>query len=159
MSSGWQTRFDESTSVTCVIDADSKIVYCNPAWNRFALQNNAPQATAGHVVGRSLFSYIPAVLEQHYRELVEMARARRELVGTDYECHNIHKFRQYHLTVLPIPQTSLMAMVHSLRVERPVTFEPHRASSYHRGAGNVVTMCAQCRRTRDALRHWNCGWT
>jgi hypothetical protein len=155
MSSAWQDRFDESTSVTCVISGDSTIVYCNPAWDLFAEQNNGPCATTGHVLGRPFFSYIPAVLKQHYRAIVDRARVRRELAESDYQCHSIHKFRKYHLTLLPIPGTDLLAMVHSLLVERPMPFEPQAASAYHHGAGNVVTMCAQCRRTRNTQQHWN----
>jgi hypothetical protein len=156
MSSEWQVRFDESTSVTCVIDVDSTIVYCNPAWDLFALQNNGPGATAGHVLGRSLFSYIPAVLNSQYRTLVDTARLGRKSSGSNYECHSPDQFRIYRLIVLPIPDTDLIAMVHSLRVERAMMFGPMDVSAYHHGPGNVVTLCAQCRRTKNNHhRYWD----
>jgi hypothetical protein len=156
MSSEWQDRFDKSASVTCVIDVDSKIIYCNPQWDRFALDNNGPGATAHHVLGTSLFAYVPDVLEPHYRRLVETSRRESTGAGSDYECHSAGEFTVYHLALLPIPRTDLLAMVHSLRVERPMNMYPLNVSAYHHGPGNVVTMCAQCRRTRNNHHHlWN----
>jgi hypothetical protein len=155
MYSEWKFGFDTSARVTCVIDADSIIRYCNPAWDHFALQNNARRATMDYVLGQPLFDYIPAILEAHYRKLVDTARLGREGAGSDYECHSLDKFRVYHLTVLPIPQTDLLAMVHSLRVERAMTFNALDGSAYHRGPGNVVTMCAQCRRAKNNHQQWN----
>jgi hypothetical protein len=146
----WQARFETSASVTCAIDVDSTIVYCNPAWNVFAIQNNGNHATADYVLGRSLFAYIPATLAPHYRKIVETSRVRRHGAGSDYQCHSTDKFRTYRLMVFPIPHTDLLAMVHSLRVERAMTYKPLNVSSYHHGPGNVVTMCAQCRRTRNS---------
>jgi hypothetical protein len=143
----WQARFEKSASVTCVIDADSTIIYCNPRWNAFALENDGACATTKHVLGGSLFSYIPAVFEPHYRKLVDTSRLEHRVTGCDYECHSGEKFRKYHLKLLPVPRTDLLAMVHSLRVERDLVFESVEPSRYSHGS--VVTMCAQCRRTKN----------
>jgi hypothetical protein len=157
MSDKWKRRFETSASVTCVIDADSTIIYCNPAWDDFALRNGGERATTRDVVGRALFDYIPSVLEPHHRKLIATSRLEIGGAATDYNCHTIDKFRRYHLKILPIPHTDLLAMVHSFRVERPLTFESRPVSEYHHGPGSVVTMCAQCRRVknnRDCLWDW-----
>jgi hypothetical protein len=156
MSGEWQAQFERSASEICVIDVDYRIIYCNPSWDLFALQNDRSGATASHVLGRSFFAFVPRVLHSHYRTLVETSRLERKGAGRDYECHSPDKFRMYHLMVLPIPGTDLTAMVHSLRVERPMIFRPLNVSAYHHGPGNIVTMCAQCRRTKNNQRHhWN----
>jgi hypothetical protein len=145
----WLDRFEKSASVTCVIDADSTIIYCNPAWNAFAFDNNGECATSSYVLGKSLFSYVPSALEPHYRKLLAASRVGRKGAGSDYECHSVDKFRKYHMEVLPIPGSDLLAMVHSLRVEQAMTFERRQHSDYHHGPGNVVTMCAHCRRAKN----------
>ena len=144
----WEAQFHKSASVTCVIEADSTIIYCNPAWDRFALQNNGIGATADYVVGRWLFAYIPAVLKLHYRKLIDTARRDRRIVAQDYECPSADMFQKYHLKILPIPHTNLVAMVHSLCFKHAMDIETVLPTAYHHGTGNVVTMCAQCRRTK-----------
>lgn len=151
----WRRRFETSASVTCVIDVDSVITYCNPAWDAFALRNGGACATSRKVLGSSLYDYVPGVLQPHYRKIIEASRLNLRGGGTDYECNTPGSFRIYHMAVLPIPNTDLLAMVHSLRIERSPTFEPQRVSAYHRGPGNVVTMCAQCRRSKN---NQNCVW-
>jgi hypothetical protein len=76
----------------------------------------------------SLFAYLPTVLEQHYRKLVNTSRIKRKGGESDYECHSTDCVSLYHLKVLPVPHTDLLAMVYSLRVERSMTFEPLEAS-------------------------------
>ncbi len=151
----WEWRFEKSSSVTCVIDAEDTIIYCNPAWDTFALQNNGAGATASHVLGRSLLAYIPLVLKSHYRKLIAAASQQKRVLGSNYECHRADLFRQYYLKLLPIPDTSLLAMVHSLYFERAMTLAAVHPSACKHGPDDVVTMCAQCRCTRmSGTCHW-----
>jgi hypothetical protein len=156
MSGEWKTRFETSAGMTCVIDSKSTIVYCNPAWDYFARRNDGERATSSYVVGHAYLAYIPEVLLPRYRQLITNATVERAVCGEDYEGRSAQAYYRYRLTLLPIPGTSLVAMVHSVFVERAVPQQPMRASEYHHGPGKVVTMCAQCRRTRrNPNHHWD----
>ncbi|MFZ0687522.1 MAG: PAS domain-containing protein [Terriglobales bacterium] len=150
----WQTRFENSSSVTCVLDEGRRLIYCNPAWDAFALYNNGIRATSRHVLGQQLFDYIPEVLQDHYDRLLLRAALGRKIVGSDYECNTDGKFRKFRLVLLPIPKTNLLAMVHALRIERPMTL-PSLDPAICRFPNKAVTMCAQCRRTKGGDCRWN----
>jgi len=57
-------------------------MYCNPAWNRFARSNGAPQLTSEAVVGSDLFDAIPEVLRAVY------SAAFREVLNPDGSGNN-----------------------------------------------------------------------
>jgi hypothetical protein len=57
-----------STAVSYILDSEFRIMYCNPAWNRFARSNGAPQLTSEAVVGSDLFDVIPADLRGLYSD-------------------------------------------------------------------------------------------
>jgi hypothetical protein len=156
MSEGWRDQFENSEDVACVIDRNTIIVYCNPRWDSFALRNGGPRAAGGHVKGRSLFSYIPSVLEPYYRKIIGTAISERKVGESDYECHSADKFCVYRLRLLPIAGTKLLAMVHSLRTEGDITLETRDRSADERSPGEAVSMCAHCRRTWNRkLLQWD----
>ena len=70
----WRTQFDHNETVTYVLDTAFTIVYCNPAWDRFALANSGESAIASIICGTPLFRYVPRILEYHYAKLFERAR-------------------------------------------------------------------------------------
>jgi PAS domain-containing protein len=144
----WRAIFEQSPSSTCVINADHTIVYCNPAWDSFALQNNGELATSSHVEGQNLLDYIPSVLHPYYRKLIATTMEEQKVTGRDYTCHSEDAFRMYRLVLIPIPATKLLAMEHTQRIARPMDLRPVDYLGYRDGTGHVVTMCAQCRRTK-----------
>jgi len=57
---------ERSEAVSYILDSQYRIMYCNPAWNRFAIANGAPQLANEAVVGSDLFAAIPEVLRASY---------------------------------------------------------------------------------------------
>jgi hypothetical protein len=106
--------------------------------------------TANYVVERSFFAYTLAILEPAHREPINTTIFEFAVVGTDYECHSPDTFRIYHLKILLIPHTDLLAIAHSLRVKHAMTFDVARNMLSSRLHG-VVAMCAQRRRTKTQL--------
>ncbi len=144
----WRKQFDKSNNVTCVLDQDSRIVYCNPAWDRFALSNAGDGAVASKVSGVSLFDCIPPVLHDHYRTLLDRARADRKILHAEYECNSPDVYREFQMNITPIPGTEWLALVHSLRVEAPIPYESLPLTNDDYRVDELIVMCAQCRRTR-----------
>lgn len=144
----WRTQFDRNDTATCVLDVAFTIVYCNPAWDRFALANNGESAIASRICGTPLFRYVPRVLEYHYSKLFERAREKNELVTADYECSSPDVFRKFRMQISPIPDTSLLAVVHPLLAHGDIPYPVFRSTDHDYGLGELVTICAQCRRTK-----------
>ena len=150
----WRAQFDGNESVTCVLDPAFTIVYCNPAWDRFALANNGESAIASRICRTPLFRYVPRVLEYHLSKLFERAREKHELVTADYECNSPDIFRKFCMQISPIPATSLLAVVHLPLAHGAIPYPAFHSTDHDYGIGELVIVCAQCRRTKRL--HDNC---
>ena len=144
----WRTQFDRNEAATCVLDVSLTIVYCNPAWDRFALANNGESAVASRICGTPLFRYVPRVLEYHFLKLFERAREKHELVTANYECNSPDVFRKFCMHISAIPATSLLAVVHQPLAHGDIPYPAFHTSDHDYGIGELVIMCAQCRRTK-----------
>jgi hypothetical protein len=148
----WESRFEHSGNVTCVVDASAKIVYCNPAWDAFARKNGGERATSQHVLGKSFLEHIPAVLRPHYEQMFKKAAAERRIVSGDYDCNAPKLFRRYRVMMMPLGGTELTALVHALQFEYPVS--EAEETSTREDSGAAVSMCAQCRRVEFESGEW-----
>jgi len=144
----WRTQVDRNETATCVLDVSLTITYCNPAWDRFALANNGESAVASRICGTPLFRYVPRVLEYHFLKLFERAREKRELVTANYECNSPDVFRKFCMHISPIPATFLLAVEHHLLAHGDIPYPAFRIADHDYGVGELVIMCAQCRRTK-----------
>src|SRR5215469_11900865 len=57
---------ERSPSVSYILDAQQRFLYCNPAWDKFASSNGAPELTGETMVGFRLFDAIPDALKDFY---------------------------------------------------------------------------------------------
>ena len=82
-----------------ILDSQFRIMCCNPAWNRFARSNGAPQLTSEAVVGSDLFDAIPEALRAVY------SAAFREVLNPgwvweqSYECSIPTLFRMFRMRI------------------------------------------------------------
>jgi hypothetical protein len=141
---------DQTSNVICVVDADLSISYCNPAWDRFALQNGGQSALSSLVVNRSLREFIPEPLRRFYDDV--FSRARTGSVSFDYECSSPELYRSFRMQVMYLKQYGGFAFINSLRLEHTyhiagdAAFTPE--SFAHETAAGFIVMCCHCRRTR-----------
>ncbi len=146
-----QEELAKSGNVSCVLDENLRLAYCNPAWDHFALKNGGDAAMAKRVVGTQLFDFIPDVLRVFYDQLFEVARATLQMRPHDYECSSPTTYRLFRMEVRPLPSSAGFVVVHALRVEHPHgsdrTSSPPWADRYCNSDG-IITMCAHCRKTK-----------
>ncbi len=143
------TLLAPSPDVICVLDADLRITYCNPAWDRFAQENGGRDCRAADVIGQPLLENIPETLARFFRTAFEVVRDSEQPFEFDYECSSALVFRMFRMRMLPIAGAGDFMVVHTLRVERP----HDRASvppddERFRGPNGLLVMCCHCRRTR-----------
>ncbi len=144
----WQAQFDRIETAVCVLDTPLNIVYCNPAWDRFALANNGESGVGARICGTPLFRYVPRVLQYHFLKLFDRAREKHELVTAPYECNSPEVFRRFSMDISPIPDTPLLAVVHRLLAQSDIPYPAFGATDHDYGVRELVVMCAQCRRTK-----------
>lgn len=143
---------DQSPDVSYVVSEQLDIVYCNPAWDRFAgEQGGSALVMAENVLGRNLLDFVPRRLKRFYLELFAQARELGQPVGHDYECSSASVFRLYRLQVYPLQRGAGFVVQNSLRLERPHDRTPlERDDALYADSKGIIHACANCRRTQRA---------
>ena len=60
------------------VDANFRLLRCNPAWDKFALDNNGSRVKRGKVEGLNVFAVIPHPLFAFYSKGFETAKRSGE---------------------------------------------------------------------------------
>jgi len=149
-----------SRSIIYILDAESRIVFCNWAWDRFAAQNKGVNLTHLSVVGKSVLDVVPDPLQLFYRTAYATARKTHQPWIHNFECSSPETFRLFHMRVLPIGGPYL-CVENSLRIERlheADRAEIHPATSRYVDQNGVIVMCSHCRRTRQVRNIGSPRW-
>jgi PAS domain-containing protein len=142
---------DADPAVCFVLDEKLRFVYCNPAWDRFAVQNGAPSLLGRNVLGTAILESTSGAVFPYYESLYGAAVTERRPAEHEFECSSAEVERLMKMNVYPLRSGPALLVVCSLRVERPhagSAGEPLH-DSYRDGRGTIV-MCGNCRRTRRA---------
>ena len=140
---------DEASEVIFTLDENGILTYCNPSFERFAVQNGAPELTAARVVGTCFQANLPRVLQGFFRESLERARTTLELWRFEYDCSSADIYRKFQLTLFPQPNRKEFVFVHSRLIERPHTWPAvDGIESAYRCRDGLIHMCCNCRRAR-----------
>ena len=141
-------RVETDPAVTYVLDPQLTIAYCNLSWNRFALENGAPQIVREKIIGLPVLNVIADTLRGFYRNAYAGVQGTKQPWEHDYECSSAQHYRMMHMRVLPLSGGFLM-IENSLSVIKPHSPGPGETGvqSYKDELG-VIMMCAHCRRVR-----------
>jgi hypothetical protein len=151
---------ETDTSVIFCLDGDLTITYCNPAWDRFALDNGGSELCRPAVVGRGFLEYISGPQREFYSRTYSRLLAKTEPWEHEFECSSKDLYRKYHMRVVPIQKQAGLFVVNSLLVERPQQRLPMPPlEDMYRNTNDLIVMCGSCRRTRrkghgQALWDW-----
>lgn len=151
------STLESSGDVSCQLNSDLRIIYCNPAWDRFALANNGGLALSDRVLGSIIMDFVPPELIEFY--IAAFASARYAVVDFDYECSSPDLYRSFQMQILPIEEPEGYTVINALHVEEGM--EGRRPAlvlgpEYLTSAG-IITVCSHCRRSRrvDAPAQWD----
>ena len=138
-------KIEKSRSVVYILDSHLRFTYCNPAWDEFALENQAPELTAQSVLGSELFAAIPAVLRPFYVRVIEDIHHSGLVWQHVYECSSPEQFRNFRMRIHPLSSGWLL-VTNALVVERPHTNAICGAPvEEYANADGIITLCAHCR--------------
>lgn len=144
-----QSAVQADPSVIFCLDSDLRITYCNPAWDRFALENGGEALCSPAPIGRSVLDFISGPDRDYFA-----THYRRVLRGTepwehDYECSSPDTFRKFRLRALPMRTRAGLMVINSLCVEHPLDLVGHPPlEAVYRMDNGMIVMCSGCRRTR-----------
>lgn len=133
-----------------VLDPDRRLIYANPAWDRFAAENGAPWQLKEIFATQSIMACVPEVLRDFYKALYQSVAATGKPVGHTYECSSAEKFRLFHMLLMPLKHRAGIVSFNSLIAE-----EPHKRASVEAQLERYLTpdaliiMCAHCRRMKQ----------
>jgi len=149
---------EASRDVCCQLNGDLRIIYCNPAWDRFALANNGGFALSDRVRGSVIMDFTPPELLEFYK--AAFASARDAVVEFEYECSSPDFYRIFQMQILPLEQPTGYTVINALNVEsgmegkRPALPLGPEYISY----GGIITVCSHCRRSRRIDRSGQWDW-
>jgi hypothetical protein len=146
-----------SAAVSYILDSRCRVMYCNPAWNRFARSNGAPQLTSEAVVGSDLFDAIPEVLRAGYSDAFRHVLSTRRVWEQSYECSSPTLFRMFRMRIHLLKPQDWFIVTNSLIVERSHARTATADPNTYVDANGLVTTCAHCRCSRrvDSPDQWD----
>lgn len=90
---------EKSPDIACQLNPNLEIIYCNPAWDAFALSNGGELALSTRTVGTDIMRVVPIPLQPFYRAVYE--NARQSIVEFLFECSSADQHRRFQMQVLP----------------------------------------------------------
>jgi len=141
------------------IDSRGTLLYVNPAWYRFARDNQGdPVVARSWSVGANFFDAIPEPLKAFYRAL--FARTPRfgeslEPLSFVYDCSSVDLYRLFNMLVYALPddeegRPAGYLVVNSPLEERPHDREPQPPSQEkYVDQDGLLHQCSHCRRVKD----------
>jgi hypothetical protein len=138
----------KESSTLVAVDPHGKILWTNPAWQRFAQENAGHDVLTRYGVGSSYYDGIGTELRDYYVSAFHDALAQRQVFEQDYECSSPDLQRLMRLRVLPIPDSGLL-LEHTCVAELA---HPDAGASAveerYLNTHGVIVQCSNCRRIR-----------
>jgi hypothetical protein len=147
-----------SSAVAYMLNSEFRIMYFNPAWNRFAEANGASQLTTPSLIGADLFDLIPEVLRPFYSDAFRDVMATGKVWEKSYECSSPTLFRMFRMRIHVVKPEHWFVVTNSLLVERSHTRMMWRAEpDEYMDANGLITVCAHCRCSKriDNPNQWD----
>lgn len=93
-------RKTETTRTDFILDFDNLIVEVGGDWDRFAIENDAPELSGERIIGRSIFDFVSGnVTRQFFVALLQIVRAGRPEIELEYRCDSPELRRYMHMRV------------------------------------------------------------
>lgn len=139
----------------CGVWSDLTISFLNPGWLAFAEANGGePAVSQKWGIGAELLSGVDRSLRSFYEAGFRRCLAEERPWQHEYECSSADEYRWMEMIAYPLPESSGLLIVHSLRLERP--HESSQVSAAQPEAYldqyGLMHQCSYCRRVRRADR-------
>lgn len=143
--------------------SSGELLYVNPAWHRFALENEGETVLECWRIGENCFEVIPESLQGYYQDLYRSVLMQPRITRPKqfiYECSSADTIRRFCMSVYALPEmdgvVTVNTLVHSAHRDEQGT--THADESLYRDESGLLHQCAHCRRVQyrpPKGRHWN----
>ncbi len=140
---------EETADVSFVLDSNLCLVYRNPAWDRFASENDAPELASEAVIGTDLQRVIGRDLVPFYRAAFQKVQQERVAWNCLYECSSRQVFRKFRMQIHPLAPSGYLVR-NNLLVEHPHVEVALADNATYVHADSFIKVCMHCRCSRRA---------
>ena len=142
------TVLESSQDVSYILDAQFKIKYCNPAWDRFAHNNGGHRLTTATVMGLPVWDFTPWELQPFFAMVFDYVLSRRDVWRHTYDCSSPRAHRLCEMSVHPLSKPEGYLITNSVLIQEPHghTYDPNPLRYYD--STSKVHICSHCRCTR-----------
>jgi hypothetical protein len=138
---------DSDEDLCSVLSQSLTFLYCNPAWDAFALSNGGTEAAlARSVIGRNLLDFIPPVLQAFFSERLSSVLGEMRMWDHFYECSSPSEFRIFRLQALALHDAGELLVCHTAVHAAPHYRPPSRLPTTE----GPVRICCHCRKAAKA---------
>jgi hypothetical protein len=148
---------DQSPLVSYAVDANLCLMYCNPAWNRFAADNGAPELVGAGALGTDLRRVMGEDLRPFYLHAFEWTAQSGEVWECLYECSSPQAFRKFQMRIHPLRPAGWSLITNAPVIERPHTGAVTTGLTNYTNSDAQIALCSHCRGSRrtDGLEQWD----
>jgi len=148
---------DQSAQVSFVLDTNLRLTYCNQAWNRFALDNGAPELARDGAIGSDLRQVIGKELRPFYLSAFEKVAREKTVWECLYECSSPQLFRKFLMRIHLLSPSGWYLVTNSRVIERPHATAVVTGLEDYLNSDGLINMCMHCRcsRRRSAPEQWD----
>jgi hypothetical protein len=134
-----------------------RFLECSPAWDAFARDNGGHGISRKEVLGKDSRDFTPDVLRKFYEHKYSLAQHNGSPIEFDYHCSSPEKIRLFRMSIRSLEGNLLV--VNRLTLEEECEMRPPLKAEERQeylSAGNFLTMCANCRKSRrnDIQKTW-----
>jgi len=147
---------EKAPAISYILDSDLRFLYCNAAWDEFAVENGAPALARGAVIGEDLFQFVPPVLKSFYSRIFDEVRRTGLVWSHIYQCSSPDNFRTFRMLIHRLVSGGLL-VTNALTVERPHAHRVEPEPDIYRNEHGLICMCSHCRCSRrcDHPEQWD----
>ncbi len=142
-----RSLLETDPAVIYLLGRGLRIVYCNPAWEQFAAENDGKNLSREAVFGRAVLDDVPEPLQKFYSSAFAQVQKTGDIWEHDYECSSAKLYRLFHMRILPLSFACLL-VENSLRIEEQHEMDGSviAAQFNYLNEHGIVTICCHCRR-------------
>lgn len=143
-------KIEIDDSVIYVLNPELCLVYCNPYWDKFAIENGGERVQRQYIDRGSILDITPPVLRPFYLNHFRRGQEQQKHWEHDYECSSPTLKRLFRMRVFPLGQSHIL-VENSLRIEEEHDSDRivgQAVMARYADKDGIVTMCSHCRRTK-----------
>jgi hypothetical protein len=156
-------ELDADGSSIAILNRETRILWVNKGWTRFARENGGELVIASDWGPGALYlAGMSAPLVNELAELFAQVLRSGEPFVQQYLCSSPALHREFRMRVLPVEGRQLLCEHTLVRVDSTDASTPAAdlEETRYRGAHGLISMCAQCGRTKrlDGQWQWIPSW-